>query len=422
MSLSNGSLSGSLSGSSSGGLLRPSGSTMETGGTISGQQTGSLIGSTSQSATKPKSMKEEEDEILREICSVNGLNYNKIENGEVFTCTVLEMFFSGMPRIVAMRHFPNVTCLTVVDQQIQKIEGLSCLTNLKELWISETEVKRIESIGALKKLQKLYLFCNKISKIENLDHLVDLEVLWLNSNSIVHIENLSSLCKLRELNLAQNCITKIGHTLDANQSVEDLNLSGNSISSLRDLTHLMRLSKLKSLSMKDPNYSPAPVSLLCNYSTHVLYHMPHLATLDTYDVSKSIVDMAETTVMKKKMYYNMRVKTVRRNMVDILSKMEIYKQRLHEFPRERIRALASAIKEVRSELEEMHDFNILVPVRKASNSSNDEEEEQEEEDAELVLTVEIENQVTKCCLTLSLTSNCMYTACLCSALPQQNDL
>ncbi|XP_021359488.1 leucine-rich repeat-containing protein 9-like isoform X4 [Mizuhopecten yessoensis] len=392
MSLSNGSLSGSLSGSSSGGLLRPSGSTMETGGTISGQQTGSLIGSTSQSATKPKSMKEEEDEILREICSVNGLNYNKIENGEVFTCTVLEMFFSGMPRIVAMRHFPNVTCLTVVDQQIQKIEGLSCLTNLKELWISETEVKRIESIGSLKKLQKLYLFCNKISKIENLDHLVDLEVLWLNSNSIVHIENLSSLCKLRELNLAQNCITKIGHTLDANQSIEDLNLSGNNISSLRDLTHLMRLSKLKSLSMKDPNYSPAPVSLLCNYSTHVLYHMPHLATLDTYDVSKSIVDMAETTVMKKKMYYNMRVKTVRRNMVDILSKMEIYKQRLHEFPRERIRALASAIKEVRSELEEMHDFNILVPVRKASNSSNDEEEEQEDEDAELVLTVEIENQ------------------------------
>ncbi|XP_069116718.1 leucine-rich repeat-containing protein 9-like isoform X8 [Argopecten irradians] len=347
MSLSNGSLSGSLSGSSSGGLLRPSGSTTETGGSIGGIQTGSLIGSSSQSTLKPKSLKEEEDEILREVCSVNGLNYNKIENGEVFTCTMLEMFFSGMPKIVAMRHFPNLSCLTLVDQQIQKIEGLSCLNNLKELWISETEVKRIENIGALKKLQKLYLFSNKISKIENLDHLVDLEVLWLNSNSIVHIENLSSLCKLRQLNLAQNCITKIGHTLDSNQNLEDLNLSGNNISSLRDLTHLMGLSKLRSLSMKDPIYSPAPVSLLCNYSTHVLYHMPHLATLDTYDVSKSIVDMAETTVMKKKMYYNMRVKTVKRNMVDILSKMEIYKQRLLEFPRERIRALASSIKEAR---------------------------------------------------------------------------
>ncbi|XP_069116712.1 leucine-rich repeat-containing protein 9-like isoform X2 [Argopecten irradians] len=391
MSLSNGSLSGSLSGSSSGGLLRPSGSTTETGGSIGGIQTGSLIGSSSQSTLKPKSLKEEEDEILREVCSVNGLNYNKIENGEVFTCTMLEMFFSGMPKIVAMRHFPNLSCLTLVDQQIQKIEGLSCLNNLKELWISETEVKRIENIGALKKLQKLYLFSNKISKIENLDHLVDLEVLWLNSNSIVHIENLSSLCKLRQLNLAQNCITKIGHTLDSNQNLEDLNLSGNNISSLRDLTHLMGLSKLRSLSMKDPIYSPAPVSLLCNYSTHVLYHMPHLATLDTYDVSKSIVDMAETTVMKKKMYYNMRVKTVKRNMVDILSKMEIYKQRLLEFPRERIRALASSIKEVRTELEEMHDFSNMVPIRKVSNSSND-EEEIDDEDCELVLAVEIENQ------------------------------
>ena len=50
--------------------------------------------------------------------------------------------------------------------------------------------------------------------------------------------------------------------------------------------------------------------------------------------------------MKKKMYYNMRVKTVRRNMTDILCKMDMYKGKLEEFPHERIKALYNVLKEV----------------------------------------------------------------------------
>ena len=57
----------------------------------------------------------------------------------------------------------------------------------------------------------------------------------------------------------------------------------------------MRLPQLHSLSLKDPLYSPAPVSLLCNYSTHVLFHLPNLTKLDTYDVSKTVVDVAEVS-------------------------------------------------------------------------------------------------------------------------------
>lgn len=55
----------------------------------------------------------------------------------------------------------------------------------------------------------------------------------------------------------------------------------------------MRLPELHSLSLKDPQFSPAPVSLLCNYSTHVLYHLPKLSKLDTYDASKNVCELAE---------------------------------------------------------------------------------------------------------------------------------
>ena len=57
----------------------------------------------------------------------------------------------------------------------------------------------------------------------------------------------------------------------------------------------MRLPSLMSLSLKDPLFAPAPVSLLCNYSTHVLYHLPKLVKLDTYEVEKNMVELAEVS-------------------------------------------------------------------------------------------------------------------------------
>lgn len=305
-----------------------------------------------------QSMKEDEDESLKELCANNGINYSKLQNSEICNVDKIEMFFSGFPKIIGMKQFPSLTSLIVMSQPVDKIDGVSSLVLLKELWICECQVQKIENLEGNKNIRKLYLYGNQISMIENLGHLTELEILWLNNNCISNIENLSSLVKLKQLNLAENRITNIGHTLDGNKKLEDLNLSGNNITSLRELTHLMRLPHLHSVSMKDALYTPSPVSLLCNYSTHVLYHLPSLSKLDTYDVSKTVTDVAEATVMKKRMYYNMRVKTVHRNMADILSKMEVYKTKLEEFPYERIKALYNVLKEIETDLEDILELNI----------------------------------------------------------------
>ena len=66
---------------------------------------------------------------------------------------------------------------------------------------------------------------------------------------------------------------------------------------LQDLTYLVRIPRLKVLGLKDPLYAPNPVCYLCNYSTHVLYHIPQLERLDSYDVSnKTLREMAEVGV------------------------------------------------------------------------------------------------------------------------------
>nr|XP_060475935.1 leucine-rich repeat-containing protein 9 isoform X2 [Panthera onca] len=294
-----------------------------------------------------------QEEIIKELCLCNGLSYEMVGQ-EGSDISELEMFFSGYPRIVGLSLFPNLTSLTIVAQDIKEISGLETCLQLKELWIAECCIEKIGGLQECRNLEKLYLYFNKISKIENLEKLFSLEVLWLNHNTIKNIEGLQTLKNLNDLNLAGNLISSIGRCLDPNEQLERLNLSGNQICSFKDLTNLTRLRHLKDLCLNDPQYKTNPVCLLCNYSTHVLYHLPSLQRLDTFDVSaKQIKELADTTAMKKIMYYNMRIKTVQRHLHEDLEKLNERKCKLQKLPEERIKLFSFVKKNLERELAEL---------------------------------------------------------------------
>ncbi|XP_072694886.1 leucine-rich repeat-containing protein 9 isoform X2 [Canis lupus baileyi] len=294
-----------------------------------------------------------QEEIIKELCLCNGLSYEMVGR-EGSDTSKLEMFFSGYPRIVGLSLFPNLTSLTIVAQDIKEISGLETCSRLKELWIAECCIEKIGGLQECRNLEKLYLYYNKISKIENLEKLLRLEVLWLNHNTIKNIEGLQTLKNLNDLNLAGNLISSIGRCLDPNEQLERLNLSGNQICSFKDLTNLTRLHRLKDLCLNDPQYKTNPVCLLCNYSTHVLYHLPSLQRLDTFDVSaKQIKELADTTAMKKIMYYNMRIKTVQRHLNEDLEKLNDQKCKLQKLPEERIKLFSFVKKNLERELAEL---------------------------------------------------------------------
>ena len=138
------------------------------------------------------------------------------------------------------------------------------------------------------------------------------------------LENLESLTQLKDLQVGNNQISSIGHALNNNVALEELNLSGNKLSSFREILYLTRLPKLKSLCLSDPNFADNPICSLCNYQTHVVYHLPMLESLDTLDVTEESRKMISATVLKKRMcvvyapnstdrYYNMRIRTIKRN-------------------------------------------------------------------------------------------------------------
>ncbi|XP_018417573.1 PREDICTED: leucine-rich repeat-containing protein 9-like [Nanorana parkeri] len=305
------------------------------------------------------------EEIFKELCACNGVSYEKIAQEGPSTKT-LEMFFSGYPKMVGLSYFPNLTNLTLNGQNIENITGLESCPLLQNLWIIECQLTKIECLETCLHLKRLFLYCNSITSIESLENLTQLEVLWLNDNQIEVIEGLETLQNLKELNLAGNLIHSIGCCLDPNVNLERLNLSGNTISSFKELTNLARLKNLKDLGLKDPQYTPNPVCLFCNYSTHVLYHIPQLQRLDTYNVSqKSIKDLAESTVMKKIMYYNMRVKTINRQLREDLDMLKEQKCKLEPLPRNRKCLLLFQVKSLEWDLSKLQSPESLPNISKS---------------------------------------------------------
>uniref|UniRef100_A0A672RG25 Leucine rich repeat containing 9 n=1 Tax=Sinocyclocheilus grahami TaxID=75366 RepID=A0A672RG25_SINGR len=287
------------------------------------------------------------------------------------------MFFSGFPRMVGLSLFPRLSSLTIIGQSISSIHGLEYCPLLKELWVVECKLNEICGLHNCVHLQKLFLYDNNIQQITDLEMLVDLHILWLNKNQISDIQGLNSLVSLKELNLADNAIETLGHSLDPNINLQNLNLSGNKISSFKELTHLARLPRLRHLSLKDPQSIPNPLCLLYNYYIHVLYHMPHLQRLDTYDISsKHLKDTAESTVLKKMMYYTMRERCALRQFDDLKAKFRQQRRDQIQLPEERIRVLTRVFRNVECELSHVQSAGKRDPEDLTSDLRNDHSNEQ----------------------------------------------
>lgn len=249
--------------------------------------------------------------MLEELCEFNDVSDETLRlNPE--SIHRIEMFMFNFSRIRCLHLFPALTSLALMQQTFHSIEGLESCVYLESLWLCENKIERIDGLEKCVKLRELYLHSNQIEKIDNLAHLTALESLWLANNKIERIEGLEDLSRLRNLNLARNPISSIGGVFLLNRELETLNLADTKVGSFKEIAHLARLPKLRELYLSDPHWGQSPVSQLCNYQTYALFAMGGLRVLDALDLSDEAKSAAEATYMKKRMYYNMKIKTLQR--------------------------------------------------------------------------------------------------------------
>jgi hypothetical protein len=101
-----------------------------------------------------------------------------------------------------------------------------------------TSIEQLQELVIAVGLHSLCLHGNNISRISSLQHLTGLQELNLSSNAITVIEGLEHLTRLTSLNLATNKLRAVGPGLAGLLSLERLNLSYNSISDISGLASL----------------------------------------------------------------------------------------------------------------------------------------------------------------------------------------
>ena len=235
------------------------------------------------------------------------LGFNKQNLPQI---TVIDFALDDICRMDWLIHFPSLKELNIVNNGVSEIEGLDKCRLLEKVWLNCNSIDTIRQMDRLPMLRHLYLGNNKIRRIRNLDKCVLLEKLWIDENRLESIEGIQNLSNLVELNLARNNIETIGLGLDGLINLRDLNISSNKIGNFKEVLNLNRLPNLVICTFSDQHYGENPICSLCNYQTYVLFHLPRLIRLDTMIVSEESKTFAETTFMKKRMYYNMRIKTI----------------------------------------------------------------------------------------------------------------
>ena len=120
---------------------------------------------------------------------------------------------------------------------------------LVRLVLRQNEIRsmRGKDLGAVPHLQELDLYDNAIEHISGLENNLELEILDLSFNNIRHVSRVSHLPRCHTLYLVQNKIAHIRPT-DLQPpiawSLRSLELGGNRLRSLENLSHLINLEEL----------------------------------------------------------------------------------------------------------------------------------------------------------------------------------
>lgn len=339
------------------------------------------VSSASGSSDEPrqqKTLREERISLLywasRELLTNDESSAGLPEDEYLRRCaevTTLELFMNSLPNPEHLTDFVNLRELAIHLEPMPRVVGLSGMQQLQRLCMTETGLCSLNGLEACSSLTHLDCSHNRLTEMESsvLRHLSKLRTLWLNDNTIGRLKGLEGLSALTTLWLGCNRIDAVGDALTCNQNLEDLNLAGNLLANFKDVPTLGRMRKLTKIAMSEPHFGENPLCSLCNYQTYVLFHMPQLQQLDSMLVTDELRALAEATYMKKKMYYNMRIKTLKRNTSNVLRKATEVRQTKISQINLNLNVLLRQAKDVEREL---HDSSIALASSGGGGSSGGE--------------------------------------------------
>ena len=170
--------------------------------------------------------------VQDDINSLEGLQY-------ATNLTSLSLVSTPLSDVSPIRNLTQLVSLDLSYNKIKDLEPLSQLVNLEELNLGQNRIEQIDALANLTKLKNLTLSNNNISKIDSLANLKKLETLSLDQNQIVDVDALGQLLMLKRLELASNQIEDI--PFEHLENMEYLYLDGNPLESIESLSNMPNL-------------------------------------------------------------------------------------------------------------------------------------------------------------------------------------
>jgi Leucine-rich repeat (LRR) protein len=294
---------------------------------------------------------------MKELCVAAGIDKGDLL-GQMETLQALDLFQTVSVDDECVARFSRLTDLSVIQARRFQQAGLDFapMTALKSLILIECELTSVAGLGQCVSLEKVVLDSNQLTSLDGLSSrtMPNLWQVWANDNAISTLASVSGLYGLKDLSLARNRVSLIGHALDALSALHSLNLADNNIGHFREVQHLARVTSLRDLSLSDVHWGGNPVCSLCNYGTYALYSLPQLELLDAVPLNEDSKTAAEATFMKKRMYYNMRIKTLKRNTSNVIRRAGVALRSRVRALRGGTRLIHSGVRDTRREIAEAY--------------------------------------------------------------------
>jgi len=173
---------------------------------------------------------------ITDINDIEGLNSLK-------NLRLLDLSYNQITEIRDLENLKNLKWLCLNDNQIYEIKGLENLEKLEHLILNNNKISDIKGLEKLTNLVNLKLDYNKIIEIKGLENLRNLKFLNLNDNQISEIKGVKNLYNLTILELESNLITEI-KGLENLKYLGDLNFYNNQITEIKGLENLRNLNFL----------------------------------------------------------------------------------------------------------------------------------------------------------------------------------
>ncbi|XP_061930133.1 protein phosphatase 1 regulatory subunit 42-like isoform X1 [Apis cerana] len=272
-------------------------------------------------------------QYIEKKCSQEQLNKalnKKIKKDQLYL-THLRMNNMFISNISNFSNYKNLKVIYLQNNNISKIENLHYASNLTHLYLQHNIISKIENLNYLEKLQTLYLGYNKILVVEGLENLKNLTVLQIENQKLpfgeslyfdprsilalsvsffivifllyifIHIYKLFQTC-LKVLNISGNKITSLKNIKEL-YKLEILDATNNIIDDINDLTETINIL----ISLKDLSLQGNPITKYYRYKENLIANNDTIKTLDGKTVTDVCRCFMKRFKMKKHLYHTKKL-------------------------------------------------------------------------------------------------------------------